>query len=101
MYEYFQPALLYAIFCSLSVVPRQDDILQMYFSEIATNPESNQQQQHQRQTPTADFVNHPSYYDSFASQAAVMSHHHNRPQMASSNDDHHHVYAVPARVRSV
>ena len=73
----------------------------MYFSEIATNPESNQQQQHQRQTPTADFVNHQSYYDSFASQAAVMSHHQNRPQMASSNDDHHHVYAVPARVRSV
>ena len=28
----------------LSVVPRQDDILQMYFSEIASNPESNQNQ---------------------------------------------------------
>ena len=28
----------------LSVVPRQDDVLQMYFSEIASNPESNQNQ---------------------------------------------------------
>ena len=67
---------------SLTVVPKHDDILQMYFSEIASNPESNQHQPPaqldswqlpRQQQPSSELVQQRSYVEQQQQQCSACS----------------------------
>lgn len=90
---------------SLIVVPKQDDILQMYFSDIAQNPETNQRPQttpprylSRETSPYSEFVNNGPTRLVMASPyrpppEAVLP-----PWVTSGAASAEHVYAVPARI---
>ena len=86
-------------------MPKHDDILQMYFAEIATNPESNQPLDDLWTCSQNDLrlggSDHQCSACANMQQNPTVFHPEPHGGGGGGGDDHHqHVYAVPARIRA-